>query len=131
MRNGTLARLAHRTRPSGLEPYCTAVPQKQELLAMDPTRGAMTWIGNTEENYVAARRIARNQIGPASKGSTPTGTELNVRANKLRDWMEEVIREHLELCAATTQLPFFVTDIVEAALASIDYRELVQAFGEE
>jgi hypothetical protein len=102
-------------------PQCTAVMQRQgHMDPIDPTAMADLWIGNTEWAYVTVRGIAT---------STDTVDTVGERADRIKDFMMETFLGE-ESPIGVGKGEFFVTDLVQKAIATIDYRELVDRYSE-
>lgn len=66
------------------------------------------WLSNDEGSQAMAEELCE-------------GVELHEAADRLKDWAEEHV-------ASMSLDPSFASDLLTAALASVDWRELAQAF---
>jgi hypothetical protein len=102
-------------------PQCTAVTQRQVFDPIDPTAMADLWIGNTEWAYAQVREIAT---------SSDTADTVGERADRIKEFMvDQFLGEDSPILTGYGN-EFFVTDLVQKAIATIDYRELVDRYSE-
>jgi hypothetical protein len=103
---------------------CTGdrIKQRQSVFdPIDPTEMAALWIGNTQEAYEIVREIATS-----SKGIDT----VFERADRIEDFMGDTFLGP-ESVIGKGYSEFFLTDLVQKAIATIDYAELVDRFSEE
>ena len=96
---------------------------------IDPTAMAGLWIANTEWAYEIVREIATSSQFPS--GSREWWFEDKAeRAGRIKDFMvEQFLGEGSPIGVGKGE--FFVTDLVQKAIATIDYGELVDKFGQD
>jgi hypothetical protein len=104
---------------------CTGdrIEQRQSVFdPIDPTAMADLWIGNTEWAYEIVSEIARSSQFPFEDKAE--------RADRIKDFMvEQFLGEESPIGVGKGE--FFVTDLVQKAIATIDYGELVDRYSEE
>ena len=116
---------------------CTALVSRlvsQNQDAIDPTYLAEVWIANTPDVYEDVRRIARGEVEQVEDDyvSAPNRTTVRGRANYLKDWMfDEIMGDDIQEWEKSMKRPLFVNDLVQNALARIDYQKLIYSFGED
>ena len=100
--------------------------QSQGGDAIDPTYLAQLWIGNTEWAYNIVRAYATGSLpeGPVGDKWGRMGP-----ADNIKNWMFDTVLGEGALIEGDAW--GFTTDLVQNALARIDYLELVEIFGEE
>lgn len=116
---------AHATKCTG-----DRIEQRQSVFdPIDPTAMADLWIGNTEWAYEIVSEIARSSEFPGV--SLPYNFEDKAeRADRIKDFMvEQFLGEESPIGVGKGE--FFVTDLVQKAIATIDYGELVDRYSEE